>query len=244
MTKVEALQKVFEDNNGIASWNIIYNQIEKYYPTIKQSSQWESGIRGVLYREIKNKKNFKRIGLSLYALQDYQVEKVVDIQQDTVRMHSYMEGVCLEIGNFLKLDTYTADPTAKYNNISLSDLSSIKTIPNFTYNEIMDSTKRIDVLWFNSKGYQFPKRAIEIVDSIGTLETALKRTFQLIEFNLTFFILCKSEHVKKVEKELTSEPYKRIANRYIVKNYDSILNIYNNPISNMKDVFLKVQNYF
>ena len=58
MTKVEAIKKVLEDNGGTASLTDIYNNIEKYYPTAKSSEQWEAGIRGVLYREIRNKKLF------------------------------------------------------------------------------------------------------------------------------------------------------------------------------------------
>jgi hypothetical protein len=244
MTKVEAIKKVLEDNNGVANWKIIYDQIENYYPEIKASPDWEAGIRGVLYREINDDKIFKKVGLALFALKEYEEEKVEEIKQDNVRMHTYMEGVCVEIGNFLKLQTFTADPNAKFNNVELCKIVSLPTIPVFTYPNILDTTKRIDVLWFNDKGFRFPKKAIEIVDSIGTLEPALKRTFQLIEFNLSFYILCKTEHVKKVEKELLSEPYLRVRNRYVVRDYDHILSIYKNPIMFSNDDFLQVQNPF
>jgi hypothetical protein len=174
----------------------------------------------------------------MVAFKDFEEEKVEEIKQDAVRMHSFMEGICLEIGNFLKLQTFTADPTAKYNNLLLSEIATLKNIPPFTYSEILDKIKRIDVLWFNDKGFCFPKKAIEIVDSIGTLEPALKRTFQLVEFNLSFYILCKQEHKNKIEKELLCEPYKRIRDRYFVRDYDDILTIYNNPIANSRDNFL------
>lgn len=155
-----------------------------------------------------------------------------------------MEGICIEIGNFLNLKTFTADPTAQYNRLALSNITTLKTIPEFTYSSILEATKRIDVLWFNDKGFQYPKRAIEVVDSIGTLEPALKRTLQLIEFNLSFYILCKKEHLKKVEKELNAEPYTRIRERYVVRDYDNILDIYSNPIASMNDDFLKVKTHF
>jgi hypothetical protein len=244
MTKVEAIKKVLEDHEGIATWEIIYNEIEKYYPAIKSSDEWQAGIRGVFYREEKEKRNFKKVGLGMVALTNFKEEKVEEIKQDTIRMHSYMEGICLEIGNFMKMQTFTADPTAKYNNLHLSEIATLKTVPLFTYSEIIDTIKRIDVLWFNDKGFSFPKKAIEIVDSIGTLEPALKRTFQLVEFNLSFYILCKQEHKKKIEKELSCEPYKRIRDRYIVRDYDDILNIYSNPIVNSRDDLFNVKTYF
>ncbi len=244
MTKIEAIKKVMEDNNGIASWAIIYKEIEKYYPNIKASQEWEAGIRGVLYRELKQGKMFKKVGLSLFALQDYQEETFEEIKEKPIRMHSFMEGICIEIGNFLKLDTYTADPSATYNNVVLSDMTTMYSVPNFTYSEIVDTVKRIDVLWFNQKGFKFPKRAIEIVDSIGTLEPALKRTLQLLEFNLTSFILVDNKNIKKVNKELNKEPYRRIREKYIIKSYDEILSIYRNPIANMENSFLQVEQNF
>lgn len=244
MTKVEAIKKILEDHNGIATWQIIYDEIEKYYPNAKVSSEWQSGLRGVFYREERNNKNFKRVGLGMLALLDFKEDKVEEIKQDGLRMHSFMEGVCLEIGNFLKLKTFTADPSAKYNNLSLSEIATIKELPPFTYPEILDISKRIDILWFNDKGFMFPKRAIEIVDSIGTLEPALKRCIQLLEFDTLFYILCKKEHIKKVEKELSYEPYLRIKDRFIVRDYDSILNIYHNPMMFQGDDFFKVNSYF
>jgi len=180
----------------------------------------------------------------MVALLDYQEEKIEEIKQDPIRMHSYMEGMCIEIGNFLNLDTYTADPNAKYNNLPLSSIATLDKLPPFTYEDILKTTKKIDVLWFNDKGFLFPKRAIEIVDSIGTLDGSLKRTFQLIEFNLDFYILCKSDHINKVELELSREPYKRVRHRYKVCSYDAIEEIYNSPISSQKNEFLKVESYF
>lgn len=54
MTKIEAIVKLMEDNGGAASLKYIYENITKYYPTAKQSAEWEAGLRGVLYREKKN----------------------------------------------------------------------------------------------------------------------------------------------------------------------------------------------
>ena len=63
ITKVEAIKKVLEEFNGIATWEQIYENIEKYKPSATKSKEWKAGIRGVLYREINNNRNFKKIGL-------------------------------------------------------------------------------------------------------------------------------------------------------------------------------------
>lgn len=77
MTKVEAIIKVMQDNGGLANWTILYNETEKYYPNIKRAETWQFGIRGVLYREVKNQKNFKKIDDGLYALIDFDEDYLV-----------------------------------------------------------------------------------------------------------------------------------------------------------------------
>lgn len=75
MTKVDAIKKVLEDNNGVAIWSIIYNQIEKYYPEIRKPKDWKAGVRGVLYRDIG--KNFKMLEEGVVALIDYDENNLV-----------------------------------------------------------------------------------------------------------------------------------------------------------------------
>ena len=228
MTKVEAIKKLMQDNGGLASWKYIYDNIEKYYPAAKVSPEWEAGIRGVLYREIKNKQNFKRVSFGVFALNEYQEEKQIEeISKDQIRMHSYMEGIMVELGNYEKFITYCADPTAAFQpNVFINQLMTIDEFPNFTYPEINGISKRIDVLWFSSKGYKFPKRAIEIVDSIGTLGESLSRMYQLKEFQIDFYVLAPDKHIEKIQNTLSREPYSIQRKRFIVKTYNEAIDYY------------------
>lgn len=228
MTKVEAIQKVMEDNHGTASLEIIYQNIEKYYPTTKLSNEWEAGIRGVLYREIRNKKRFKKIGLSIYALEDY-VEEQKPKKEDTIRMHSYIEGICLEIGNFKNFQTYTADPSASYrDNLNLYNIASLNEIPLFSYSEIVQEVKRMDVVWFNPKGLHFPQKVFEVVDSIGTLNGAFNRCLQLRNFRTEFFIVAPEQHRTKFNQTMNLESYRESNERFKFINYDEIIELYDN----------------
>ena len=226
MTKVEAIEKVMRDNGGAASLDIIYNNICKYYPTAKDSKEWEAGIRGVLYREIRNNKRFKEIGLSIYAISDYQEEQKPK-QSDKIRMHSYIEGICLELGNFNDYLTYTADPSATYrDNLKLSDFAAIHEIPDFSYKGIINEAKRIDVIWFNKKGYAFPKRVFEVVDSIGTLNGAFNRSLQLKNFITDFVIVAPEKHHEKFNQTIDMEIYLPQKERFSFVNYDDIMELY------------------
>lgn len=75
MTKVEAIQALMKEYNGIITWEVLYNDIEKYYPDAKKSTEWKAGLRGVLYRELNKK--FKKIDKSVYALIDYDEKQLV-----------------------------------------------------------------------------------------------------------------------------------------------------------------------
>lgn len=228
MTKVESIQKVMEDNQGTASLETIYKNIEKYYPTAKLSNTWKAGIRGVLYREIRNNRRFKKIGLSIYALKEY-VEEQKPKTEDVVRMHSYIEGICLEIGNFKKFETYTADPSAVYrDNLNLNDFSTMDTIPQFSYDEIVQDAKRMDVIWFNKKGLYFPQKIFEVVDSIGTLSSAFNRCLQLKNFRTEFFIVAPEKHRTKFNQIMKLETYRESNNRFKFINYDEIVDLYEN----------------
>lgn len=226
MTKVEAIEKVMIDNGGAASLDIIYNNICKYYPTAKDSKEWEAGIRGVLYREIRNGRRFKKIGLSIYAISNYQAEQKPK-QSDTIRMHSYIEGICIELGNFNGYLTYTADPSATYrDNLKLSDFATIHEMPDFSYKGIINEAKRIDVIWFNKRGYAFPKRVFEVVDSIGTLNGAFNRSLQLKNFITDFVIVAPEKHHEKFNQTIDMEIYLPQKERFSFVNYDDIMELY------------------
>jgi hypothetical protein len=234
MTKVEAIKRVLEEFNGVATWEQIYNNIEKYYPSAKVSISWKEGIRGVLYREIKKGKNFKRIGLGIYALRDYEEEPKPSIKEK-IRMHSYMEGVCLEIGKFKGFHVYTPDKTTLFKDrISLSMISTLNDIPLFTYPEIIENVKKIDVIWFNKEGFLFPQRVFEIVDTLATLTSALNRCLQLLNFQTKFLIIGPKNFRDKFLDKINREPYLKFKARFDYKDYDLVNQLYENSIRQNK----------
>ena len=226
MTKVEAIAKVMEDNGGAASLSVIYDNITKYYPTAKDPAKWQEGIRGVLYRAIREKNLFKNIGLSIYAIADYQEEEKPQAK-DKIRMHSYIEGLCLELGNFENYLTYTADPSMNYrDNLKLGDIATMHELPQFSYDKITNEARRIDVIWFNEKGLAFPKKVYEVVDSIGTLNGAFNRSLQLQHFITDFCVVAPEKHRAKFEQTIDLEIYQNQKERFTFMNYDEIQDWY------------------
>lgn len=230
MTKIDAIEKVMIDNGGSATLQVIYDNIEKYYPTAKASKDWSAGIRGVLYRELAQGKRFKKIGLSIYAVTDYQ-EEAKPASGDKVRMHSYIEGICLELGNVNEYLTYTADPSASYrDNMHLSDIASLQNLPEFSYNEIVYEARHIDVIWLNKRGLSFPKKVFEVVDSIGTLNGAFNRSLQLSNFMTDFYIVAPEKHHEKFLQTIKLEIYQAQKERFKFINYDDIIALYDSAL--------------
>jgi predicted restriction endonuclease len=97
MTKKEAIRRVLEDNGGVASWDIVYNEITNYYPDAKRSTEWQAGIRGVLYREIRNNANFKMIDTGIISLKEYKEQNLV-LKEDQYLITQKSIAVLIRIG--------------------------------------------------------------------------------------------------------------------------------------------------
>lgn len=234
MTKLDAIERVMLDNGGTASWNIIYDNITKYYPSAMTSAKWKEGIRGTLLRELPNSSRFKKIGLGIYALANYQ-EETKPSSNDKVRMHSFIEGICLELGNFSEYMTYTADPSAIYrDNLHLSDFASLQNLPEFSYDEIVHEAKNIDVIWLNIKGHPFPEKVFEVVDSISTLNGAFNRSLQLRHFRTDFYIVAPEKHRDKYLQTINLEIYQAHKERFRFINYDDMMDWYDSALRKNK----------
>ena len=70
MTKVQAIKKVMEKNGGKATLGQIYAQAKKFKKDVEQAADWKAGLRGVLYREVRAGKNFKKVQNAKYGLID------------------------------------------------------------------------------------------------------------------------------------------------------------------------------
>ena len=223
VTKVEAIKKVIQKFNGVVNWKQIYENIEEYYPAAKVSKEWKAGIRGVLYREIRNKRNFKKVGLGLYALNEYKEENILEETKDKIKIHNFIQGVLVETGNRERFETYTPDKSRKYKeNIYLFQIQTLREVPEFTYHELIKDIKWIDVLWFSRETLKFPIKIFEVIDSLGTLSKSLSRCLQLRNFNVEIFIVAPKEYENKYNNEINKQLYNEFRNRFRFIDYDLV----------------------
>lgn len=82
-------------------------------------------------------------------------------------LHSIIQGRLIEIGNIRGYKTFCPDKSKKFNDKKLEEITSLHTCPELQFSD-HSLLRKIDVLWFSSKGDNFiPKCAFEVELSTG-----------------------------------------------------------------------------
>jgi hypothetical protein len=143
-------------------------------------------------------------------------------------LHSVLQGRLIEIGNIRGYQTYCPDKSKKFNDKKLEEITTLKTCPNLQFSDY-DLLRRIDVLWFKSKGTNFiPEYAFEVELSTGVW-SGVGRMATLIDYvNVGLFVI--SNDTKKFKQVLTSlcensNRYKFIAHDLLGELYAAELNL-------------------
>jgi len=193
-----AILKVLEKHSGIATLKNFYEEVPPQI-TKTRTSDAKHDIRGYL-RRLKNiKKEIKQIGLSTYALLNVKAENVLyeSIQDKKFeknffglpknQIHDYVEGMLIEIGNLKNYQTYTPDKNVIFNGEPLSELVAYSEMPKFTYQDILDTIKQIDVIWFKDR---FPYLTFDVEFSTQ-FSMALVRANELRNFKTDFYVVAE-----------------------------------------------------
>jgi phage tail protein X len=126
----EVIEKIMHANGGVASLGLLYQQASRYRSL--PSGDWQKTLRGVLYREVRRGR-YVKVGLGVYALPSAQPPTSAYAQavqgvspnaylQQVNDVHSAVEGMLLEIGNYLEYQTYTSDRNRAFDGKRLGDL--------------------------------------------------------------------------------------------------------------------------
>lgn len=91
-----------------------------------------------------------------------------------VDSHEAAQAVLLRLGRLLNYDTYTADAAKEHNGQKLGDLATLEELPYFATEKVMDSARRIDVVWVNG---EWPACFFEVEQSTG-VTSGLHRMYQ------------------------------------------------------------------
>lgn len=232
LTYDEAIEQIMLKNGGFASLKQLYNDIWLFKDKKKINGKTPNNT---IQERVQRSKKFFRLGLGVYGLNDLKDKiflKEVEpktAEQKIERIHAKIQGMLIELGNIDGFDTYTNDKSWTFEGKLLGSLTSIKSVPNFTYEEIIKRNVAFcDVVWFSSVGsekFLYPKRICEVEHSTDFRDALLK--FKELEFfNSEFFCISDISRKDKFLKELSRSAFKSLQGRVKFFAYDEIIATY------------------
>lgn len=229
----DLIEEIIRNNNGISSLNYLYEKAPLY--RLLPVGDWQKTLRGVLYREV-NRGRFKKIGLGVYALSSYENENTAffsalrrEPYQKYLTMiediHSTIEGMLIEIGNFFEYKTYTSDINKDFDSKKLKELCSLSKIPDFTYPELKSIVSKIDTIWFSKTKLPFPKFIFE-VESTTDFTNSMLKMYQIINYDSRFILVAPKRKEKKFKERLTREPFESVRNKFGFRSFEEVVKLY------------------
>lgn len=243
----DLIELIMTKNNGMASLNFLYEQASSYKEL--PSGDWQKTLRGVLYREV-NRGRFKKIGLGVYALSDYEDEdsaysyalkkrSVSQYLKDIKDYHSSIEGMLLELGNFFEHITYTSDLNKSFDGKKLRELCSIIEVPDFTYPELKTLISKSDTIWFTKTRLPFPKYIFEVEATTDFISSMLKM-YQLLNFDAKFVLVASERRKGIFTDRINKEPFAKEKHKFSFRSFEDVVNLYFSSVEHyeLKSKFL------
>lgn len=151
-----------------------------------------------------------------------EISKIINIEvnDETPLTHSDIQAKLILIGSYLNYRTYTPDRGKQSIYGQLGDLCSEKEIPKDSIPAVsIDTVRFIDVIWFDEEGY--PTHAFEVEHSTD-ITKGLLRLYQVHKLRIKLYIIAEEENKSKFERELLKNPFHKIKQEYVFKNYQEL----------------------
>lgn len=223
MNQSQEVIRVMEENGGFATLGFLYQKVD--------TSKWKTKTPFASIRRIvQDERFFFKIKPGLWALKKLEKEvlKKFKIDKEGINKefnHYYYQGLLLEIGNLRSFNTFvpSQDKNKLFLNKKLVELASINEIYQFTYQNIINRAKTIDVIWFNER--KFPSYFFEVEHSTD-FQNSLLKFYDLQDFNTEFYIVSSKSRLKEYNYKIQFGAFKEIKNRVRFVDYDFVSNLH------------------
>jgi len=181
-------------------------------------------------RKKKNKMKNKEYDNTLFEEQNIQIKNKVEKKNDNfvpdeikIDSHEKAELTLLLLGNLLGYDTYTPDRSKEAEGNILSNIATLKELPYFGSDKIMESASNIDVVWVKD---EWPEYFFEVEHTTG-ITPGLLRIYRVApKISAKCFIISSSANLSKFKREIEKPPFKEMKDRYKFKSYEELEKIY------------------
>jgi hypothetical protein len=221
MTQTEQVIAAMRENDGFATFG-------KLNALLDFSSWGTKTPTATVRRIVQSSPAFFKIEPGLWALTEYKdviLEKFQlkgsNKKQKKDFSHSYYQGLLVEIGNMKHLKTCipNQDKNKLFLTKPLKKIATLETIYSFTYPEIMNRAKTVDVIWFNDR--RLPDAFFEIEHST-TIEHSLVKFHDLQDYFAKFYIIADEFRHKQFNDLIMKSIFKPIKGRVGFVNYANI----------------------
>lgn len=224
---------VMNSNGGFATLGFLYHNVNV--------SEWgtKTPFR-TINRIVQDERFFFKIRPGLWALNDRRTEvlKFLDIEKNKEKKseefnHSYFQGLLIEVGNIKGFQTFV--PNQDKNKLFLSkplgEISTLKTIYPFSYENFIKRARTIDVIWFN--GRKMPSSFFEVEHSTDIYNSLIKFS-DLEDFHSNFCIVADLARKREFEAKISSNVFQELKKRTSFMSYEELSEIHTNTYKLMK----------
>jgi hypothetical protein len=223
MKQHEAVIQAMKQNGGYATLGQLYQSA----PNISGST-WGTKTPFASIRQIVQTHNeFFKIRRGLWGL-TAEKERVMSLfvdqsgsEKQREYSHYFFQGLVVEIGNFKGFKTFipTQDKNKPFVQKTLGDISTLPKLYDFTYTNVLNRAKTIDVAWLNPRRY--PDSFFEIEHSTDIYNSLLKFV-ELQDFRVKLYIVADVRRKAEFENKVTLTAFSSIKPFVKFLDYDSV----------------------
>ncbi len=243
MRQYEAVIQTIENLGGIATLGLINQHVFEI-----KDCQWKSKTPFASIRRIvRHTAGIYRIKPGLYALESHRKELeangfIVETERNATSQalknftHAYYQGLLLEIGNMKGMGTFVPNQDRRKHytqQLTLGQMRSFQEIPHFSYQNLVQRSSTIDVIWFNER--KMPASFFEVEHSTD-IQNSLLKFVDLQDFNTRMLIVADEKREPEFEKKYHETAFKDLSREKRVKflSYKSLVSQYKTALSTQK----------
>ena len=226
MKQYEAVIKAMENNGGFATLGHLYKEALNVEGVTWGTKTPFASIRKI----VQIKGEFFKIKPGLWALETHRnslpihiLEQATQIDHSTIsdNAHYYYQGLLAEIGNMRNQSTFIPlqDKNRPYLNYTLGQIVNMNKFHQFTYSEIINRAKTIDVMWFNER--KLPDSAFEVEHSTD-MQNSLLKFVQLQDFYVNLYIVADNSRKNLFQTKINLHAFSDIKDRVKFLSYDQV----------------------
>ena len=135
--------------------------------------------------------------------------------------HGYYQGLIIEIGNMKHYKTYVPaqDQNRKFLEKPLVELCTSVNLPKFSYEQLTNRARTVDVIWFNERN--MPNSFFEVEHSTDIQNSVIKFC-DLQDFYSRFLIVAPRNRREQFDKVMSRTVFKEIRSRVVFHSYEDI----------------------